>query len=170
VWTVRTFVTGKGRPVCTLSWGSFLEVNGRPAPLGIWVLVEQPVTLDPWQAPETWTELRTQLACQGVYLGALLDRLSPRLRDHDVPLEKRPGHLLLVGFPIPQRVGETPWRVHWLAIEMPPLSAGETFARGFRKGEKGYVLRDRGLLYEGRRSSWVPTECWEKGELSGRAA
>src|SRR5262249_34540548 len=43
VWAVRAFAPGKGKPIRALSWGSFLHVKGRPAPLGIWLLVEQPV-------------------------------------------------------------------------------------------------------------------------------
>jgi hypothetical protein len=59
--------------------------------------------------------------------------------------------------------------VHWLAIELPPLAAGTTFAQGFRKGEKGYRQRDAGGLLRGdQRLRWVSTECWDKDELSGR--
>jgi hypothetical protein len=132
------------------------------------VFVEHPVALYPWQAPVTWRELRAQLSVQGVDLGALLRKFGPRLRDHEVPLEKRPGRLLLLGFPIPNKVGEGPRRVHWVAVEMPPLSAGENYARGFRKGERGYVRRDMGLFQGDQRLRWVPSQCWEKDELSGR--
>lgn len=168
LWVVRSFEAADGREILSPPWGSKIESTARPAPLGAWVLVDQTVALCPWQAPVTWGELRSQLSGQGIDLGALLDRLSPRLRDHDLPLERRPNHLLLLGFPIPNKVGGPNVRLHWLALQLPPLSAGSKFARGFRKDEQGYRQRDAGLLRDDERVRWISTECWDRDELSGR--
>jgi hypothetical protein len=168
VFVVRSFEDREHREILSPHWGSFLNVTGRPAPLGVWLLVDHPIALRPWQAPATWGELRKQLAGQGVNLKERLEELSPSLRDHDLPPEKRPKHPLLLGFPVPNKVGEPPVRVHWLAVDLPPLSAGTDYANGFRKREKGYRQRDARLLQNDRPLKWVPSECWEKDELSGR--
>jgi hypothetical protein len=168
LWVVRSFEAADGREIHSSQWGSSIESTARPAPLGAWVLVDRPIVLYPWQAPLTWGELRDQLSGQGIDLGALLDRLSPRLRDHGLSLDQRPGHLLLLGFPIPNKVGEQSVRLHWLAVKLPPLSAGSAFAGGFRKDEKGYRQRDAGFLRDNEPVGWVSTECWDRDELSGR--
>jgi len=165
---VRSFETKAHQEILSPHWGSFLRLNEQLATLGVWILLDHPIALRPWQAPATWGELREQLVAQGVDLRKLLEGLSPSLRDHDLLRENRPAHLLLLGFPVPKRVGESPLRIHWLAVELPPLSAGTDFAKGFRKGEKGYRLRDASLLSDKRPLKWISSECWDKDELSGR--
>lgn len=168
LWVVRSFEAADGREILSPPWGSKIESTARPAPLGAWILVDRTVALCPWQAPVTWGELRSQLSGQGIDLGALLDRLSPRLRDHDLPLDRRPNHFLLLGFPIPNKVGGPIVRLHWLALQLPPLSAGSKFAKGFKQDEQGYRKRDAGFLRDKEPLRWVPTECWDRDELSGR--
>lgn len=167
VLVAHRFEDRRGREIHSASWGPFVGVNGTRAPLGAWVHVDRPIALPPWQAPVTWGELKRHLLDQDCEIGKWLGMLT-RLRDHHLPDEKRPRHPLLLGFPIPERVGEAPRRIHWMALSLPVLSAGERFASGFRQNGKGYQQRDARILNPRRSVEWLPSECWSEGELSDR--
>lgn len=165
---VRRLLARDGTEILAPAWGRYLQAQATKKQLGSWIRVERPVVLSPWQAPITWGELAGQLASQGVALGAVLDRLAPPLRRHELPRAARPAQLVLIGFPIPEEVGGRPRRLHWLGIEIPALSAGEDCAKGFRKDEKGYRMRDTILRPSGLPLRWLPSECWSQEERSSR--
>ena len=76
-------------------------------------------------------------------------------------------HLLLVGFPIPDKVQGPAVQAHWLALLLPPLT--NTRVNGFRSSEPGYWKRDRKQIFGDEAPiRWVETENWHQDEISGR--
>jgi hypothetical protein len=145
------------------SWGSLLEETyKKDMRRGIWVRIPRVPVLEPWQVPTTWQELRSACQAQGCDIDALLKRTVAAIRDGSL-------HVALIGFPIPQRVGEPPCQMHWQALQLPVLSYGTKTARGFRTNEAGYWQRDRTELLKGAAEvSWRVSENWHPAQLGTR--
>jgi len=78
-------------------------------------------------------------------------------------------HVALLGFPVPQNVGEESYQMHWLALQLPILSSGTRTARGFRTNEMGYWQRDRTeLLHTTTKIDWLMTENWHPAQIGTR--
>lgn len=83
--------------------------------IGLWLLLDRLPVEKPWRLPSSWEELLSATLGANTNLGDLFERQSHRLRDG-----KR--HILMIGYPIPERVGEPASRLHWSAILLPALS------------------------------------------------
>lgn len=129
---------------------------------GIWMRLDEVPVLKPWKIPETWGELRATFTAQGYNFDSLLRSAVTQLRDGK-------NHLLLVGFPIAERIGEEPCCMHWLAIELPVLSHDDQFLKAFRANERGWWNRDvRQVISRNERIRYVKTQNWHQEQLSTR--
>lgn len=157
----RRFLTGHRKAVLEPRWGARITAASAPPTLGAWLRVPAVVVEEPWHSPMTWGALRECLGRQGVDLMGALSRVAPALRDGI-------RHPLLLGFPIPEVVGGSPVRLHWIALQLPPLS-GIGRVPGFRDRESSHWLHDsRTLFPDGRELEWVETEAWSDDELTRR--
>ncbi len=147
-----------------LGVGAFVDENGmtirrwegRPltapdgAVSGICWLWPQPIVVAPWHAPGSWGELRRAGRSMGVDVDATLRRLMPSLR------KGKSDTVLLLGYPIPMRMGSTPAEVHWDAVLLPRLApAGGKPPDGFRPNARGWWQRDRTSHLRTRRLSFT---------------
>ena len=156
---VTGFETLGGELVTAPPWGrriSDLEESTIP---GVWVRLDALPVLEPWQAPETWAELREICQQQGINLNKQL-RKAIRSVDPGKPI------VLLVGFPLPAKVGHEPHRQHWHAAVLPARKKRYD-RKGFQpKGSwEGYRLFE---LTDGKPVSWAQSENWSAGEISTR--
>ncbi|MDC0744813.1 HesA/MoeB/ThiF family protein [Polyangium mundeleinium] len=139
--------------------------------LAAWILLPAAPVLPPWQAPATWGELRRAVASHGASLDRLLQPVVTRLR-------KEGPFLLLVGFPIPARVGEPARELHWQPIEVPSLMPTQTrsrrgkarsFHHGFRDNALGrWQYARQGPLADKRRLAWRSSENWHSDRIGAR--
>jgi hypothetical protein len=162
MWAVSRFVTLGGDPVLELAWGD--AIRGLPSRLGagVWIRLGAVPVLPPWQAPTTWGELRAACSNQGVDLDALMSKAASGCRDD----RARP---LFVGFPIPERVGGQPTRMHWQALQLPVLARTGTKVPGFRPSERACWVRDRtGVLSDTAAVDWLNSENWHMDEVQSR--
>jgi hypothetical protein len=149
-------------------WGTALRGPSavKQEETAIWVRLPRAPVLPPWRAPATWGELVACLGAEEVDIMHALERTAWALRDGK-------AHLLLLGAPLPARVGEPTATIHWLAVQLPALSHAEKTRKGHRPGERGYWLRDRAEVFRaGRPLTWVQSENWSPDEIAtrGRAA
>jgi hypothetical protein len=153
------FLSGDGSPICRPSWGSGIDGEQK---LGIWVRLPKVPVLGVWQAPSTWSELGLALEGQGLDFEKSCREQWQNLRDGT-------EHLLLVGFPIPRRIGELDCQMRWQAASLPALSHGNQVLDGFRANEVGYVARDRLRLRKGGDLvGWIPSQNWSVAEAASR--
>ena len=125
-----------------------------------WIWLDKLPIVYPWAIPTTWGELRACCEKQGIELDSLL---RPAVRD----LRDGGEHLLLIGFPMPARVGGSNVRAHWLCLRIPPLTSRPV--DGFRASDEGYWNRDRRRLFgEAVAINWVETQNWDQEEITGR--
>jgi len=151
-------------------WGTWLGQKASEGPLGVWIRLDRLPPIEPWQAPMSWKELDGVLGEQGVKLLELLPRLlEKRLRSSGLDPGERQRHPLLIGFPIPERVGESPRQMHWVGFQLPPLAEGnEEVANGFRPGAKGHFQQDLGRLRKLHPLPWLKSQSWSDEDLTGR--
>ncbi len=163
VFLVDRFLSAHGDSVLALGWGKAVAASSEERLRGVWVRLEGVPVLYPWQNPVTWRELREAFLAQGQNFDRLLGEVAHRVRDGQ-------PHPLLIGFPIPERVGGLSRRMHWYAAWLPALSWGDARHPGFRpRTEPGYQMRDRAeVLADSHPIGWQTTENWHPEDVSAR--
>ena len=159
VAAITNFESPSGEPVSETQWGhrlSGLETCKVP---GVWIRLDEVPFVAPWQAPETWRELREVCRSQDINLNRQLGG-AVRTVKPGTPM------ILLVGFPLPTTVGESPQQQHWQAALLPARRARYDRS-GFRpksswEGYRKFELRDSGSI------QWMRSENWSVGEVSTR--
>lgn len=131
--------------------------------VGAWWIWPRPIVLEPWQAPITWGDLRTVAAREGVDMpGSIQAILS-----HTTHSAGRA--ILLLGFPIPQKMGEESSEIHWNAVELPVLRAGRDKApRGFRNNAMGSERKCQLEMAEDHPIRYLKTRNWHSDRLNVR--
>jgi len=162
-WLVtRLFLSSTQKELIKPDWGTAITDSGDTAKKAIWIRLDSLPVLSPWGAPTTWGQLRQLCTDQGFDLDMHLRTLINNIRDGD-------EHPLLIGFPIPKMVGESPYQFHWLTLSLPILSYGKLVPNGFRPNEQGYWHRDRNSLLTNTTSlNWVESENWNDEQLTSR--
>lgn len=163
VLLVDRFLSKDGQTLLAPGWGRAITGRAEKRMRGIWIRMEGAPVLYPWQNPITWGEFREACRAQRREFDKLLREVSSNIRDGY-------QHPLLIGFPIPKRVGGSPSRMHWYAAMLQALSWGSQTFPGFRaKSELGYQRRDRAeILTDSAKVAWQMTENWHPDDLSAR--
>lgn len=158
VFAVIAFKDAKGNPIRSTQYGD--AVSAKASRTGLWLRVPRVPCISPWQAPATYRELTQVLSALGTDLDHVFSKLAKSIRDGT-------SHPLLIGFPIPSKVGSPNERYHWQGLLLPVLSHGNP--RGFRPIEKDYALLDKDqVLTHATRLRWVASRNWEPCEITAR--
>lgn len=161
IFVTKSFKTLGGREVYKPKWGKAFSVENANT-RGLWIKLNAVPVIDPWKAPMSWHELCQVCNSQGIDLMEIIKNAARLFRDG------RP-HYVLLGFPIPEKVGELPCIRFWQAFQLPVLSSGNRVPNGFRKGEKGYWYRDRTQILRGSETiTWIHSENWHRNEIFNR--
>lgn len=130
--------------------------------LGFWLFFPQPPILAPWHFPRTWGELRSAGKLQKADIDQVFKVIAGRVRGEE-------AYLVLLGYPIPLKCGESACEVHWQGLELPALKAGGKPPQGFRPNETGWWMRDRrSTLGDDKEIKYVKTENWSSERLLAR--
>ncbi len=160
---VDRFCGSNGQEIFRIDWGANFESKRSNPLIGIWLRFNEPLVLPPWQVPFNWGEISTAADAQGIdFLGAIR-KIASHLRDGK-------PHVLLIGFPIPEFVGDKQVRMHWQSIEFPILRPGKSsIPKGFRDNESGCWQRDKTQIFRNSNSiGWLRTENWNSSEIRSR--
>jgi hypothetical protein len=107
---VRRFVGADGAMVGSGKWGSWLPEKAI-VHKGAWLQIPNFPVAPPWGAPSTWGDLRAAMRDVGADLDAHLQR-ALRVVRHE------PEALLLIGHPMPAKVGAPMVEMNWVAIDV----------------------------------------------------
>ena len=154
---VKSFAPRNGSKEIAQEWHKPIA-DGDQKRIG-WIRLDIPPTLEPHQIPMTWGELRVVCRMMGRDLDSDLKMLvsGPKL-DWDI---------LLVGFPIQDRIEAPAVRTHWLALTLPPSYRYPQ--KGFRPNSIGKWLAYRTLtIHDDRPLAWIDTENWNSSEINSR--
>lgn len=131
----------------------------------IWIMLPNAPIIPPWQIPMTWRELSAQMLSANIDLAAILSeagRISRAKWSTVVPTK------LLLGFPLEERRGHAPDRVHWIAIDKIGLGNTETTQNGFRPTERNRVRADIEKARSNGPLRWIRTLNWATDQLRTR--
>lgn len=157
-------VRGKAPLVCS-EFGSYLSGHRVSEDRGLWIRIESLPVVPPWQAPITWGDLETSLRGQKIDLREKLDQAISSKGSKDKILR-----LLLIGFPIPNKIGEEAEILHWLAVELPEVYFKDSAVRGFRPSKKSASLANRGALASSSEIAWIESANWAADQILSRGS
>lgn len=165
---VLRFCSPEGIPVHAPSWGALVSELPRHVMMerGLWVLVPELPIREAWEVPNRWKDLQAFYEGKGFDLNEHLRVLFPHIRTGQ-------RHVLLLGFPIPENVGEANHYIQWQAWEIPPLTNKFTPINGFRPNTAACdAQRDKIELSALSRSEngWIDTDNWHKDQISTRGS
>jgi len=159
-WIVIAFRSLSRQLLFEPDWGIRIKSMQTHARTAIWLRVPRLVVRQPYEAPSTWGELADAFAEQGASLFEGLQRGTAGLHDGAT-------HPLLIGFPVPERIGDPMHQMHWLTIELPTLE--RQAPDGFRVNDIGlWMASSGGTFHPASKLEWVVSENWHPDELANR--
>ncbi len=160
---VHRFEDLHGRVLRSWAGRELTELGQEQRVDGFWWLWPRPVVLRPWHAPGTWGELRRVGKSMSINVDKFLKWLCPLLRG------AKTSAVLMLGYPIPARIGEADREIHWDALLLPRLAGEFGQPRGFRPNQCGWWHRDRvGGLADSVALEYVATNNWSSDRLQAR--
>ena len=154
---VTRFNARKHHPPIEQEWRK--DIGGSESPSLIWVRTNSVPVLPPYQIPMTWGELREACQLQDINLDSLLRPAVNNLANGQA--------VLLIGFPIPDKIGGPCLRMHWLALLLPEKPYRQT--RGFQNSERGrWLAYKQYAIHDSAALNWLNTENWHRDEISVR--
>lgn len=181
-WIVQSFLSLDGKQtVFKPIWGTLfsdIEENYEDRK-ALWIMLDEPPTINIWQPPTVLAELIGICKKSDIDLIDTIRQFAHYARDGK-------QHLLLVGFPIPKRIGEASCEIYWQAIQLPVLSyqnytnrnfqsgkKGTALIRGvekgYRPGEQGWWMSDRkNILLDDMKLDWQYSENYASRTIKGR--
>ncbi|MDP2644042.1 MAG: ThiF family adenylyltransferase [Desulfobacterales bacterium] len=145
-------------------WGECTEEIQKPISTALWLKLDKIPVIDPWQAPLMWKELFEICSKQGINLSYILSKLFPKIRDGAF-------HIVLVGFPISEKIGGENKRIFWMPLLLPALSKKGDIQNKLLQNEAGYFGRDRNqIISDDQKIAWLYCENWEREQLFSRGA
>ena len=154
---VTRFNTGKRQPPVEQEWRK--ELGSNESPPVVWIRANSVPVLPPYQIPMTWGELRQPCQLQGIDLDCLLRPAIGNLA-YEIAI-------LLIGFPIPEKIGGPDARMHWLALRLPQRPYRQT--RGFSDtGQGRWLAYKQYAIHDAVGLDWLKTENWHYDEVSVR--
>lgn len=162
IFAVTCFRSVDGQKLFIPQWGRLVAMRSGERVRGMWLRLPSVPSVQPWQAPTTWGELRQVSRSQNLLLDKLIGSVSKHLRDGK-------AHIALLGFPMPMNVGDALCQFHWQAIQLPVLSRNHLVRHGHRPNELGYRARDREtILADHVQLSWLRSENWHAEQIASR--
>jgi hypothetical protein len=134
--------------------------------IGIWWYWPSTVVINPYQAPTTWGELRKVGKAMHIQVDQCLQSITKELNGRDsVPL--------MIGYPIPKRIGEDCSEVHWQVLQLenisPPAKGKKEVPNGFRSFDNWLRYYKRTKIYpDNRELIYKATENWHPDRLQAR--
>lgn len=163
---ITAFQLSDGEIIRTVEWSPSMLSKGRTSD-AVWLVIPEMPIAHPWQAPISWLELNERLAANHVNLEKILVEMGRTVRRSP---RRAPPWVLLLGFPMVERVGLAPSRLHWLAIKSPPLASNTALRNGFRSCERNYRQWDAEIATSQEPLKWQRTANWASDQLRTRGA
>lgn len=134
------------------TWGTRIS-EGHRSKQGHWILLDAMPAVEPFRWPLTWGEL---VARSGQNFLEILRAI--------IASTGRRTSVLMLGFPIPEKVGGDPHEVYWTALQIGPLRSTRK-----RRPEPAVWERDRTEIFaDDAPVRWLPAENWHPSRLGAR--
>ncbi|KZS44910.1 ThiF family adenylyltransferase [Paenibacillus glucanolyticus] len=162
---ISRFFDRESEVLQTYDWGKVVELNTQTKiQYGVWVLLPFKPIQQPWSYPKTVSDL--EMVCKEHHFdiwNEIYD-LMHTFREYN-------RNFIMIGFQIPQIVGEEDQVVHWISIEIAKLTRKVKRIKGFRKARDYYFHRDRlNELKPEKELNYIRTENWSKEAILSRGS
>ncbi|QSX23903.1 ThiF family adenylyltransferase [Priestia megaterium] len=162
---IRRFKKPNGQCFREVNWGQYasqFKCDNRV--LGSWVLLKEVPFLEPWKAPSTWEELEIVCAKQGIDLQKKINLLKNK---HNY--QNKLAHILIVGFPIRNKLSDQDSEIFWKGIEIPILFDLKAVLKRTKLKEKE-VMSNKPTHYinKYRKINWMHSFNWSKESVMSR--
>lgn len=154
---VADYTDLNGGTVHTPDWGDTVDTD--TAIPGVWWLLDEPPIKHPWKAPENWDELTDLLPGTEEDTFTILGRTRQAFPNETF-------EFVIIGFPIPERIGEDETYIHWQAIEIDDIPNTADF-NGIRDLET-YQIRLARMSFKNEPITWVDSDNWAQDQLLRR--
>lgn len=161
---IREYFDNDERLLRTTEWSPFMRKRARFKDT-IWFMLPALPLIKPWQAPRTWKELNQCIEELGFSLPDLFAEIGHSIRKS---LRRRNPGILMLGFPLQDKVGEEPQRIQWLALRLTGISGKATTRNGFRPTERNRRAWDREQPLSQEPIKWVRAQNWASDQLRTR--
>ncbi len=156
----------KDATIISYSWGKYVTGEKSRGEKGIWIKLLSMPCIKPWQAPKNWPQLIKIFEENNLNFTEDVMPFLNNLRD-------RNSHVMMLGFPVSERIGGQISEMHWQSLELPVLSDYKTpnrFFNGFQKGIKGFEMADMRRIFFREKISleWLSTKNWSPDNLVSR--
>lgn len=136
------------------------------AEYGIWLRLDVVPVVQPWHPAESYDELVEIFSRSKRDFHAEISEVATQNRQR---LRDKKPHTILLGFPIPDKIGGTKTVMHWQGIRMPPLASTKR-VWAVKASPERYALTDRINLEKNPTLEWVRSENWSEQFLTSRGA
>ncbi|AQR93107.1 HesA/MoeB/ThiF family protein [Clostridium saccharoperbutylacetonicum] len=170
IFLIESMNTSKGHIRRKITWGSIN--NNLKKQTGLWILLKDiPIIID-WQVPRTYKELMELCTKQAIDIVSIIKDFAKEHRNN-----KR--YFLIIGFPIPNKIGEPDVQICWQAIKLPAFSTDQIYFKGYsygkakfrlvQKNESIYWNMDLKRIFDKNMNiEWITTENWNAETLQSR--
>lgn len=163
-YAAQNWQTHQGDVIHTPDWGTLISGRDESPIPAIWFLLRDIPIIGAWQLPRTYAELADRLAQEQIDLAETLAVLGSSMRKRSI---SGPAAIMF-GFPVPTHFGETPSRVHWLAICDVRLTRKTSTRHGYRPTEANRQRFDREVARSGKALTWADCENWAPDQMRTR--
>lgn len=150
--------------VSASEWSPSMLGKGRTSD-ALWLVLPDVPVMRPWQLPASWLELNQWLAANHIHLEKLLIEMGRTVRRS---LRRSPPWILLLGFPLAERIGLVPSRMHWIAVRSPLFASKKASRKGFRSSEHNHRSWDAEIATSKEPLNWQRTANWAPDQLRTR--
>ncbi|ALS78774.1 hypothetical protein AUO94_08945 [Planococcus kocurii] len=165
IFLVREFKKLNGLCLRNTEWGyQSSQAKNDNRIIGSWILLKEIPHLKPWQAPLTWSELTEICDSQKIELGSILRQIKKRQK-----CKGKLVHILLIGFPIKEKLNEEYTEIFWKGIEIPLLidnslnpKTAKLDINSSNKNEKKVTINSRSKV------RWMHSFNWSKNAVMSR--
>ncbi len=149
-------------------WGTFLSEE-KDFNEGIWFLLDEIPVLNYWQAPNTFNELINTFKNEE---RDFISEFKTLIWGKEEVFRNNEKHLIIVGFPIPEKIGEENKTIHWQAFQF-KFNCLETCNPTINyKGHKNRVFfkKDKLILSSDNKVDWMDSQNWSENKILNRGS
>ena len=170
-YITRDFKTNEGMKIHNVDWGEYLSTRFNNPVTAMWIILDKIPVINKWQGPNSLKELISAFEAQDsegiVKKRSLLNIIKKIIKENSLTMRDDEQHLLLLGFPIPEKIGYENSTIHWQAIKLPALTKIDV--TGFRDPERLYWKKDETrILTPKLELEWLKPQNWSTQKITNR--
>ena len=150
-------------------WGNFLSEEKTALNEGIWFLFDKIAVLNHWEVPNTYHELLEIFKSQKRDFLSEFEKLIYRKEE---VFRNNKKHLIIIGFPIPEKIGKETKIIHWQAFlfQFNCLETCNKSINSMSNKNRIYLKKDLNVLSSENFVNWIDSQNWSENKILNRGS